>query len=138
MASKSLSELAQSMRGIDIATFSTHTEGGQIAARPMSNNGEVEYDGTSYYFCYEQSRLVSDIRNNPEVALDFQGAKAFWVSVQGDAELIQDKDQLQEHWSKDLDRWFKDGVDTPGVTMVKVTATRIHYWEGEDDGEIEL
>jgi hypothetical protein len=26
----------------------------------MSNNGDVAYDGRSYYFSYEQARAVSD------------------------------------------------------------------------------
>ncbi len=81
---------------------------------------------------------MSDIRADPEVALGFQGEQALWVTVQGHAELIQDKGQLREYGSKDLDRWSKNDVDTPGVTMVKVVAARIHYWEGEEDGEVGL
>ena len=59
---KTIGEISKRMAGIDIAVLSTHTEGGQIANRPMSNNGDVEYDGTSYYFTYEQARTVADIR----------------------------------------------------------------------------
>ncbi|MEI9922539.1 MAG: hypothetical protein WDN50_02195 [Bradyrhizobium sp.] len=61
MSKKSLADVAREMAGIDIAILSTHTEGGEIANRPMSNNGDVTYDGTSYYFTYEQARVVSDI-----------------------------------------------------------------------------
>jgi general stress protein 26 len=56
---KTLGEISKRMAGIDIAILSTHTKGGQIANRPMSNNGDVEYDGTSYYFTYEQARTVA-------------------------------------------------------------------------------
>jgi Pyridoxamine 5'-phosphate oxidase like len=61
MTQKTLSSLAQSMRGIDIAMLTTTSEGGTLASRPMSNNGQVDYDGTSYYFTYDQSRTVRDI-----------------------------------------------------------------------------
>ena len=61
MTDKTLSDLSKKMRDIDIAMLSTHTEGGAIAGRPMSNNGEVEYDGASYYFTWETSRMVADI-----------------------------------------------------------------------------
>ncbi len=37
-----------------------------------------------------------------------------------------------------LERWFKDGVDTPGLVLIKVHAGRIHYWDGEDEGEVNL
>lgn len=36
---KTLADIAQDMAGIDIAILSTHTENGEIANRPMSNNG---------------------------------------------------------------------------------------------------
>jgi general stress protein 26 len=69
MTNKNLADIAEEMAGIDIAILSTHTENGEIANRPMSNNGGVSYDGTSYYFTYEQARAVADIQRNPKVAL---------------------------------------------------------------------
>ena len=75
------------MRDIDIAMLSIHTEGGQIASRPMSNNADVDYDGDSYYFTWDQSRMVTDIRTNPKVALAFQNRKFFQVAVEGHVKL---------------------------------------------------
>jgi len=138
MSTKSLSELAEKMRDIDIAMLSTHTDGGAIGARPMSNNREVDYDGDSYYFTWEQSRMVDDIKRDPKVGLSFQGDKAFAVAVEGKAELIRDKAAFKKHWTPDLDDWFKDGIDTEGVVMIKVGAVRVHYWDGQDEGEVKV
>ena len=66
------------------------------------------------------------------------GQRPFFVTVEGTAELIQDKARFAEHWTKDLDRWFEQGADTPGLTMIKVRAERLHYWDGYDEGEIKL
>ena len=52
MTQKSLADLATKMRGIDIAMLSTRTAGGEIASRPMSNNGDVDDDGDSYFFTW--------------------------------------------------------------------------------------
>jgi hypothetical protein len=41
----------------------------------MSNNGDVNYDGTSYYFTFEQARTVADIEANNKVALGFTSAE---------------------------------------------------------------
>ena len=70
MHHKSIDEISKRMAGIDIAILSTHTEGGQIANRPMSNNGDVEYDGTSYYFTFEQARTVAISKPIPGLRLD--------------------------------------------------------------------
>ena len=138
MAQKKLSEIAKKMGSIDVAMLSTHTTGGQIAGRPMSNNGDVEYDGDSYYFTWEKSRMVSDIEKEPKVSLAFQGDKGFMVAVEGKAEVIRDKQAFEDHWNPSLDQWFEDGVDTKGVVMLKVSATRAHYWDGEEEGEVKL
>jgi general stress protein 26 len=144
MAEMTLSDIAEKMRDIDIAMLSTHTDGGAIASRPMSNNRDVEFDGDSYYFTWEASRMVSDIGRDPKVTLSFQGSSGllgttpFLVAVEGTAEVIRDKARFEEHWNSDLERYFPDGIDTPGVVMLKVNATRVHYWNGEEDGEVKL
>ncbi len=141
MKQKTLEDISERMAGIDIAVLSTHTEGGQIANRPMSNNVDVAYDGTSYYFTFEEARAVRDIQANPNVALGFVGeggifTDAIYVAVEGSAELVRDKAAFKAHWTSDLDRWFEKGVDTPNIVLIKVKATRITYWDGEDEGEV--
>ena len=143
MSQLTLADLSDKMRDIDFAMLSTHAEGGEIAGRPMSNNGDVAYDGTSYYFAYEQTRTVSDIQRNPKVALGFSSeaglfSKGIYVAVEGTAELIRDKAAFQQHWTSDLDKWFDDGIDTPGIVLIKVKANRVTYWKGREEGEVEL
>ena len=144
MAELKLHDISEKMRDIDFAMFSTRTEGGAIASRPMSNNRQVEFDGDSYFFTCDDTRTVSDIRRDPSVGLTYQsksgmlGMKPYFITVEGRAELIKDKASFAEHWTKDLDAWFKEGIDTPGLTLIKVVAQRLHYWDGFDEGEIAL
>lgn len=144
MASKTLADIADKMSGIDIAILSTHSEGGEIASRPMSNNGDVTYDGNSYYFTSDGTLTVSDIARDPKVALGFTGKSGIftpsglYVAVEGQAELIRDKAAFKRHWTPDLDVWFDKGIDTPGLVLIKVRATRIKYWDGRDEGEVKL
>lgn len=137
-----LKDLSEKIKDIDFGMLSTKTTGGAVCSRPMSNNGEVEYDGDSYFFCYESTRMVSDIRSDAHVGLTFTGKKGLlgkppiFIAIVGTAELIHDKARFAEHWVDDLERWFEQGIDTPGLTLIKVTAERIHYWDGEDEGEL--
>jgi general stress protein 26 len=142
MQTMTLPDLAKKMRDIDIALLSTHTDGGAIAGRPMSNNRDVDDNGDSYYFTHEHTRMVEDIARDARVSLAFQGGKGLLgrppllVAVEGEAALIRDREQFKAHWNPDLERWFEDGVDTEGLVMIKVRATRIHYWDGEAEGEL--
>jgi general stress protein 26 len=139
-----LKDISEKMRDIDFAMLSTKTTSGAIAARPMSNNRQVDYDGDNYFFTCDDTGSVRDIQNDPQVGLGYQGKsgalgmKPFFITVEGRAELVRDKQQFEERWTNDLDQWFKDGVDTPGLTMIKVRAERLHYWDGYREGEIAL
>lgn len=144
MTDRSLADLAEKMRDIDFTMLSTRTVGGAIGARPMSNNREVEYDGDSYFFTYEDTLMIADILSDPHVGMSFQAKsgllrqRPFFVAVEGNAALIRDKARFADHWSKDLDIWFPKGVDTPGLIMIHVHAERVHYWDGEDEGEVHV
>jgi general stress protein 26 len=144
MAEKSLAALAEKMKDIDFAILSTRTDGGAIASRPMSNNREVAFDGDAFFFTCEDTRMVADVAADPRVGLAYQGKsgmlgmRPFFLAVEGRAELIRDKAQFAAHWTGGLDRWFEKGVDTPGLVLLKVAAVRVHYWDGEEEGEIEV
>ena len=143
MAKMTIPDLSKRMSDLDFCMLTTSTSGGKFASRPMSNNGDVEYDGTSYYFTFEQARTVVDIQANPKVALGFTGeggifSDAIYVAIEGNAELIRDKTIFKAHWTSDLDRWFDKGVDTPNIVLIKVKANRITYWDGEEEGEVQV
>ena len=141
---KTLGELSEKMRDIDFCMLATHAPGGTIRSRPMSNNRDVDYNGESVFFTTGDTHMVEDIGRDPNVGLSFQGkaglfgVRPFFVSVEGRADLIRNRAEFEEHWTSDLDRWFKQGVETPGLTMIRVRADRVHYWDGEEEGEAKL
>lgn len=139
-----LGDIAEKMRDIDFAMLFTRSDGGALAGRPMSNNRDVDYDGDAWFFALEDARMIADIRRDPHVALSFQSRsgllklKPFFLTVEGRADLIRDRESFDRHWNPDLDRWFEQGVDTPGLVLIKVSAQRLHYWNGGDEGELVL
>ena len=144
MSDLSLHDLSKKMANLDFAMMATRSPDGTMTARPMSNNGDVEYQGDSYFFAYQNSRKIADMRADPRVALSYTGAAGMlggpplFVTVEGTAALIQDKAAFADHWTKDLDRYFPEGIDTPGIMMIRVDAKAIRYWDGSDEGEIAI
>ncbi|WP_439534572.1 pyridoxamine 5'-phosphate oxidase family protein [Polymorphobacter sp.] len=142
MSDMTLHGLAKAMGKIDFAMLTTRTEGGMLATRPMSNNGEVEWQGDSFYFSYDDARTISDITADPHVALSFQGSAGLlgkpplFIAVEGNGRIVRDKQAFAEHWMPDLERWFPQGIDTPGLVMIHVRAVRVNYWNGADEGEV--
>jgi general stress protein 26 len=142
---KTLSDIAEAMRDIDFCVLSARTADGSIGARPMSNNREVDFDGDSWFFSYDDARMIDDIERDGSIGLAYQdkagllgvvGKPGIFIAVESEARLVRDKAEFAEHWDKSLDRWFPQGVDTPGLIMIHAKAKRIHYWDGEDQGEV--
>ena len=144
---KTLVDISEAMRDIDFCTLATHTAGGAIGARPMSNNRNVDYTGDAWFFTYDDRQMVTDIGGDPNIGVTYQGsaglkgmlgAPGAFFHVVGQATLVRDKTAFAEHWDKTLDRWFPQGVDTPGTVMIAVKAQRLHYWDGEEEGEVKV
>ncbi len=144
MAGMSLEDVAKALKDIDFVLLNTVTDNGRIAGRPMSNNRDVEYDGDSWFFIDQSSRTYGDVRRDPQVTLSVQGSKGLlgkpplFLSIEGQAEVILDQATFAEHWTPELKRWWPEGPQSPGLAMLKVHAQRIHYWDGEDEGEVPL
>lgn len=127
-------DIARILREMDTTMLATVTDTGCIASRPMSNNRDVDYDGTSWFFTLKSKRIGRDVAANPAVTLNYAG-DGQWVSVQGSAELLDDRSLLEEHYVKDVDDWFEGGLDNPDLALVKVTARHVSAW-GRVSGEI--
>ena len=144
---KTLADISEAMRDIDFCMLVSRAEDGSLGGRPMSNNREVEYEGTSRFFTFDDTRMAQDIARDPSVGLTYQGKAGLagvlgkpglFVHVEGVARLVRDKARFAQHWVEGLDRWFEQGIDTPGLAMIEVAARRIHYWDGEEEGEVRL
>ncbi len=116
------------MQDIDLCMLKTTTGYDMLVSRRMTN-GDLDYDGSNYLFALEDSRTVKDIKGDSFVNLTFQGKNEAFVSVAGRAGLVSDRQAMERHWIKPLDKWFEKGLDTPGVVMVVVMAEQVKYWQ---------
>ncbi len=144
MSKMTLEDLSSKLRKIDFCMLCTTGEFGRISSRPMSNNGDVEYDGDSWFFSYEDSTKIREIDRTADVLLTFTappsllGNPGIFVAVQGVASFARDRKAFEEHWVDGLERWFPQGIDTPGIVLIKVSASSVYYWDGEENGEVAL
>jgi general stress protein 26 len=134
-----IKKVAEVMRDMDFCMFTTATDDGGMYARPMSNNGEVEFDGDVWFFSGADTRKVHEIEAEPQVHLSYSDPRQFrFISMSGIAEIVTDPNKKRELWLEELRRWFKDGPDSEEVVLIKVRPDKVAYWNGEDEGELTL
>jgi len=138
MATLSLIRISRHMRELDICMMVTESKRGGLNSRPMSNNKDVSYKGDSYFFTYEGSQKIKDLETSPKVSLNFEGKNGLYISIQGRARLIRNKELFEEHWVPGLKQWFKEGTETPGMVLIHVKGSKLRYWQKNKEGEIKV
>jgi general stress protein 26 len=91
---------------------------------------DVEFDGDLWFFALDDSAKAAEIREHPQVNVGFADDKhQAWVSISGRATLSHDREKMEELWAAPLEVWFSDGLDTPGIVLVQVSAETAEWWE---------
>lgn len=135
MKKASLKTIASKMKNLDFCMLITQDGRNTLHARPMSNNGQVTYNGTSWFFTYLNSNKVRQVKKNAGVSLIFQGDGMLMIECYGKASIVRDKAMMEEHWLDELNRWFPKGIETPGICLLKVEAQRVCFWDKKGEGE---
>lgn len=111
------------------AMLTTMTPEGDHVSRPMAVQ-ETEFDGDLWFFAYDDSDKARHIKAHPRVNVAFANdKKSEWTSIAGTAEIVHDPAKAEQLWSKPLEAWFPDGLQTPGLALIKVHAQTAEYWD---------
>ena len=122
-------KIGEFIKGIDITMMTTIDENGGLQSRPMATQ-KAEFNGDIYFFTYDSSNKVKHIKANSRVNLAYSAPdKQDYVSIKGAAEVSHSKQKMEELWSADLNAWFPQGLETPGITLIKVAAESAEYWD---------
>jgi general stress protein 26 len=120
--------VADAMGKIDFCMMQTYGED-RHNTRPMSNNGDVQYDGDNWFFARSDSTKIAELSKDDRVLLTFsdQTGPSF-IAVWGTATVLTDVNLKKQLWHKALEQWFENGPEDPEVSLIKVAAHRIQVW----------
>ncbi|MET8837363.1 pyridoxamine 5'-phosphate oxidase family protein [Micromonospora sp. NPDC004540] len=117
------------IRAARICLLTTTAVDGRLVSRPMGLQ-EAEFDGDLWFFACADSAKIRQIRVNPQVNVGFSDQRRrAWVSLAGTATEAWDRARAERLWHPLLTTWLPDGLDTPGLTLIKVHAGSADYWE---------
>lgn len=99
---------------------------GDLRSKPMALL-KLEDDGVLWFMTSLDALDQSDWSVN--VAFSSEGDNTY-VSIQGLAQASQDRDKIRALWTLACKPWFPGGPASPDIALIKVTPTRIEYWDG--------
>ncbi|HVG16837.1 MAG TPA: pyridoxamine 5'-phosphate oxidase family protein [Chitinophagaceae bacterium] len=126
-----LQKFRELAKDINICMFITNTANDHEHTRPMATI-EVEEDGSLWFFTDARSIKVQEVNDEKIVHLVYaHPGKESYLDVWGNAELVNDRQQIKDKWSTMVKAWFPKGVDDPNLALLKVKPTDAYYWEAK-------
>lgn len=132
-AASELDKLNDLLKKFRFAMLTTRAAEGDLHAHPLTVQ-ETESDGDLWFIVGTHASAVEHVRRDPKVGLSFS-SDGLWLSLAGDAEVVEDRAKLEDLWSTSVEAWFPDGPASPEVTLLKVSALSGEYW-GSAGGRI--
>jgi len=123
----SAQKVAELAKDIHIGMLTTIDADGHFVSRPMAQQ-EVEFDGDLWFFAERNSRKVAHIATNPHVSVTLTSNDT-WISIDGDAEIVDDTAKAKELWNQWVEAWMPQGAEDPSVVLIKVNGHSAEYWD---------
>jgi general stress protein 26 len=91
----------------------------------------IEFDGDLYFFTKITATKVHEVEHERNVCVSYAAPEEqCYVSMSGAAHLVRDRAKMHELWFPDLETWFPEGLEDPGLALLSVRVTQAEYWEG--------
>ena len=125
-----IKKLKELVDDINICLFCTNLSVDDGATcRPMGAQ-EVDDEGNLWFFSDIHSDKNREIKEDKKVQLFFSHpGKSSYLVINGDAEIIVDRNKTEEIWSPLVKTWFKEGKDDPNISILKVKTRSAYYWD---------
>ncbi|MBV9281984.1 MAG: pyridoxamine 5'-phosphate oxidase family protein [Chloroflexi bacterium] len=124
--------LGERVRGITIAMMTSAEEDGTLHTRPMVAP-DREFDGDLWFFTYADAPKVGEMERDRHVSLSYARPEGeLYVAAAGTAQLVRDRQKVQDLWTPSLQTWFPGGSEDPRLALLQVRVERAEYWEGKE------
>jgi len=125
-----LQKIREMVKDIDFCMLTTVDEKGDMHSRPMSANGDIDPNGDLWFFTGSSSHKVSEIEKLPKVNVSFADPEnQHYVSITGKAQLVRDRNKIDELWKPEFKMWFPEGKEDPEIALLRISLEKAEYWD---------
>jgi general stress protein 26 len=126
-AIKKLKSIAEEIRFCMYTTYKR----GKIHSKPMTPQ-DIDAEGNIWFFASRKDDMLGAGRDSDDVMLIYSDPRdSAYLSVSGNAMVVEDEEKKEKLWSPMVQAWFKGGKNDPDLMMVKVTTEEAAYWDSD-------
>ncbi|MDQ2746382.1 MAG: pyridoxamine 5'-phosphate oxidase family protein [Acidobacteriota bacterium] len=134
---ESIKKLGELIKDVKMAMLTT-IDGGVLRSRPMATQ-ETEFDGTLWFMTSDKTHKADEIAKDNRVNVVYANPNDnVYVSVSGKAELVKDREKIEELWSPVYKAWFPEGLDDPTICLLKINSDQAEYWNSTSSTLVQI
>ena len=129
------------IKDIKFAMFTTrHGSNGHLHSRPMTTqNKALDEDESLWFFMSRKGDPVDDLVADGTVNVVYADPSSdTYVSVSGNAAVVDDMAKKRLLWNKLVEAWFPGGIDDPDLALVRVKIVHANYWDVKESKIVQL
>jgi general stress protein 26 len=119
----------------------THRHGdGQLHSHPLTTQSKnLEEGGTLYFFIPRDGEIARHVVSDPMVNVSYANTdKDSYVSVAGQAALVEDQARKEALFNTMAKAWFPQGPTDPNLGLLAVSIVEAEYWDVKDSKMVQL
>ena len=128
------------IKDVKFAMFTTRHGNGHLHSRPMTTqNSKLDEDASLWFFMSRRGEPVADLQADATVNVSYADpGRDSYVSVSGDAVIVEDLAKKKQLWSKLSEAWFPGGASDPDLALVQVKIMHANYWDVKESKIVQL
>ncbi|MDB5257746.1 MAG: ral stress protein [Chitinophagaceae bacterium] len=135
---EAIQKIQELVEAANVCLFATELTQAPLSVRPMSTS-KVDEEGHIWFFSKKDSDKNEHILEDDQVQLLYSNnSSSEYLSLYGHAEIIRDRNKIEELWTPIVKAWFPEGKEDPSITLLKVTPQEGHYWDTKNGKIISL
>ena len=113
---------------------------GMLHAHPLTTqNRSIDEGAQLYFFISRSSELAERLQQDGNVNVSYADpGDDSYVSLSGQAVIVEDQAKKEELWSPVARAWFPAGVNDPDLALLAVHIHHAEYWDVKESRMVQL
>ncbi len=121
-------KLFEILHEFKVCMLTTHDQSDGFYSRPMAV-AEIDEDDDIWFITNKRSEQIKVLDVSDEALITAQNGFTTSLTLNGQAEEVNNLSKLKSIWKSAYDVWFEDGMEDPEATLIRFTANSGEYWD---------
>lgn len=128
------------IKDIRFGMFTHRHANGMLHSQPLTTqNKSLDEESTLYFFISRQSEIARQIQQDVHVNVAYASpGDDRYVSVSGEAAIIEDQAKKEALWSPMAKAWFPGGAGDASLALMEVRIGHAEYWDVTQSKMVQL